>query len=55
MAKTFMQMVQEAKAEVPGVTPEDAQELLRENPGALLLEVRDTENVPEDEKKLLVW
>ena len=50
MAKTFMQMVQEAKSEVPGVTPEDAQQILRENPDALLLEVRDTENVPVDEK-----
>ncbi len=50
MAKTFMQMVQEAKSEVPGVTPEEAQQILGENPDALLLEVRDTENVPVDEK-----
>ena len=50
MAKTFMQMVQEAKAEVPGVTPLEAQRRFRENPEALLLEVRDAENIPGDQK-----
>ena len=50
MAKTFMQMVQEAKAEVPGVNPVEAQRRLREDPDALLLEVRDAENIPGDEK-----
>ena len=50
MAKTFMQMVQEAKAEVPGVSPVEAQLHLQENPDALLLEVRDAENIPGDER-----
>ena len=50
MAKTFMQMVQEAKAEVPGVSPVDAQRRLREDPNALLLEVRDEVNIPVADK-----
>ena len=50
MAKTFMQMVQEAKAEVAGVHPVEAQRRLREDPDALLLEVRDAGNIPVDEK-----
>ncbi len=50
MAKTFMQMVQEAKAEVPGVGPVEAQRRFREDPDALLLEVRDPDNIPVDEK-----
>ena len=36
MAKSFMEMVQEAKAEVPGVSPVEAQRRLQENPDALL-------------------
>ena len=50
MVKTLMQMVQEAKAEVPGVSPVEAQRRLQENPDALLLEVRDAGNIPVDEK-----
>ena len=50
MAKTFMQMVQEAKAAVPGVSPVEAQRLFQENPDAILLEVRDAENIPVDQK-----
>ena len=50
MAKTFMQMVQEAKAEVPGVSPVEAQRRFQEDPDALLLEVRDAGNIPVDEK-----
>ena len=50
MAKTFMQMVQEAKAEVPGIEPIEAQRRFQENPDALLLEVRDAENIPADQK-----
>ena len=50
MAKTFMQMVQEAKAEVPGVSPLEAQRRFQEDPDALLLEVRDAGNIPMDEK-----
>ena len=54
MAKTFMQMVQEAKAEVAGVHPVEAQRRLQEDPDALLLEVRDAGNIPVDEKPL-IW
>ena len=49
MAKTFMQMVQEARAEVPGVSPVEAQRRFQEDPHALLLEVRDAGNIPVDE------
>lgn len=45
-----MQMVQEAKAAGHGVNPVEAQRRLQENPDALLLEVRDTENIPADQK-----
>ncbi len=50
MTNTFMQMVQEAKAEVPGVNPVEAQRRFQEDPDALLLEVRDAGNIPADEK-----
>ena len=50
MAKTFMQMVQEAKATVPGVEPLEAQRQFQENPEALLLEVRDAENISGDQR-----
>ena len=50
MAKTFMQMVQVAKAAVPGVSSVDAQRLFQEKPDAILLEVRDAENIPADQK-----
>jgi rhodanese-related sulfurtransferase len=50
MAKTFMQMVQEAKAEVPGVSPLEAQRRFQEDPDALLLEVRDAGSFPIDQQ-----
>ena len=50
MAKTFMQMVQEAKAEVPGISPVEAQRRFQEDTDALLLEVRDAGSIPVDEK-----
>ena len=50
MAKTFMQMGQEAKVNVPGVSPIDAQQRFQSDPDALLLEVRDTRIIPVDEK-----
>ena len=50
MAKTFMQMVQEAKAEVPGVDPLEAQKRFQDDSQAILLEVRDAENIPGDQK-----
>ena len=50
MAKTFMQMVQDAKAQVPGISPLEAQRRFQENPDALLLEVRDAGDIPVDQK-----
>ena len=50
MAKTFMQMLQEAKAQVPGVSPLEAQRRFQEDPDALFLEVRDAGDIPVDQK-----
>jgi len=41
MAKTFMQMASDAMSAVPSLSPEEAQRRLRENPDAVLLDVRD--------------
>jgi rhodanese-related sulfurtransferase len=49
MAKSFMQMVNEAAAEVPRVSPAEAHRRLHEDPNALLLELRDTADVPASE------
>ena len=49
MAKSFRKMVQEAKAAVPGIGPQEAHQRLKDDPNALLLEVRDKENVQADE------
>ncbi len=46
MAKTFMQMAEEAMAEVEGVAPQEAQQRLDQDPGALVVDVRDAEAVP---------
>ena len=46
MAKTFMQMAQEAMAEVSGVSPTEAQRRLREDSNALLVDVRDAADLP---------
>ncbi len=45
MAKTFMQMAEEAMAEVEGVAPQEAQQRLDQDPGALVVDVRDAEDV----------
>ena len=50
MAKSWMDMVAEAKAEVAGVTPAEVHQRLQDDQGALLIEVRDAESVPEHEK-----
>jgi len=50
MAKTFMQMVREAKAQVSGVDPLEAQRRFQDDSPALLLELRDAENIPGDQK-----
>ncbi len=46
MAKTFMQMADEAMAEVEGVAPQEAQQRLDQDPGALVVDVRDAEDIP---------
>ena len=46
MAKTFMQMAEEAMAEVEGVTPRDVQQRLDQDSDALVVDVRDSEDIP---------
>ncbi len=45
MAKTFMQMAEEAMAEVEGVASQEAQQRLDQDPGALVVDVRDAEDI----------
>jgi rhodanese-related sulfurtransferase len=45
MAKTFMKLTEEAMAQAQSVSSEEALEELKENPYALLVDVRDTEEV----------
>jgi rhodanese-related sulfurtransferase len=44
MPKTFMQMVAEAEAEVPGIDVAEAQRRLRDDPNTLIVDVRDLAN-----------
>jgi rhodanese-related sulfurtransferase len=46
MAKTFMQMAEEAMAEVEGVDPLKVQQRLEQDPDALVVDVRDAEDIP---------
>ena len=46
MAKSWTDMFNEAKAEVTGVSPAEAHQRLQDDPEALLIEVRDAESVP---------
>ncbi len=46
MAKSFMQMVEEAMAEVTGVTPDEVQQRLEQDPNALVVDVRDAADIP---------
>ena len=41
MAKTVMQMVAEAKAEVPGIGPDEARRRWEADPNTLIVDVRD--------------
>lgn len=50
MAKSWMEMVTEAKAEVTGITPEEAHQRLQADEGAILIEVRDAESVPDSDR-----
>ncbi len=50
MAKSWMDMVTEAKAEVAGITPTEAHQSLQDNQEAILIEVRDAASVPEHDR-----
>lgn len=50
MAKSWTDMVNEAKAEVVGVSPAEAQQRLQDDQEALLIEVRDAESVPQQDR-----
>ncbi len=43
MAKTFMQMVGEAKENVPGITSTEAREKIQANPNTLVIDVQDAQ------------
>ena len=45
MAKSFAQLTDEAKAEVDGISAEQAQQLLSEDSNALLIDVRDAADI----------
>lgn len=45
MAKTFMQMVDEAKAEVQGISAEEAQQHMQSDPNTLIVDVREPEGI----------
>lgn len=45
MAKTFLQMVAEAKANVPGISPEEAQNRFKANQKTLVVDVQDSKDV----------
>jgi rhodanese-related sulfurtransferase len=44
MAKTVMQMVGEAQAAVPSISPEEARRRRQEDPNTLIVDVRDAAN-----------
>jgi len=46
MAMTFIQMAEGAIAEVDGISAEEAQTRLQEDPNALLIDVRDAADIP---------
>ena len=50
MAKSWMDMVTEAKSQVTGVTAEEAHQSLQDNQEAILIEVRDAASVPETDR-----
>jgi rhodanese-related sulfurtransferase len=47
MAKTFGQLVSDARENIPLVTPEDVQKMLEDNPNTLIVDVRDAWNIRE--------
>ena len=46
MAMSFMQMAEEAMAEVDGISAEEAQQRLAQDANALLIDVRDAADIP---------
>ena len=46
MAMTFIQMAEEAMAEVDGICAEQVQQRLKEDSNALLIDVRDAADIP---------
>lgn len=47
MAKTFKQLVNEARENIPLFTPKEAKKFIEENPNALIVDVRDAWNIRE--------
>ena len=50
MAKSWTDMVNEAKSVVIGVSPEEARQRLQNDTDALLIEVRDADSVPVEDR-----
>ena len=46
MAKSFMQMAKEAMAQVEGISAQEAQQRLKQDPNALFVDVRDAAEIP---------
>jgi len=46
MATSFIQMAEKAMAEADGVSAKEAQQRLKEDPNALLIDVRDAADIP---------
>ena len=46
MPRTFMQMVGEAVAEVPGISPAEAEARIKRDPRTLVVDVRDAADIP---------
>jgi len=46
MAKSFMQIAKEAMAQVEGISAEVAQQRLKQDPNALLVDLRDAAEIP---------
>jgi rhodanese-related sulfurtransferase len=45
MAKTFMEMVADAQAQVPGISPAEAQQRAQADPNTLIVDVRDSSDI----------
>ncbi len=46
MAKTFMQIAEEAMADVEGISAEEVQQRMQQDTNALLVDVRDAADIP---------